>query len=146
MGGLISFVQENLWIVLFILLICVLIIKTVRSTLKWIVVLVLLGGIVYFGYNHIPAQVKEAELAALQEAEAAAKAEAIEKLTAVTDYLYEESEDYSFTLKGKNDNKIYMKGTRGEPTVIIIQDGEEIEVEFSNKLRAFVNLMEMHSD
>ncbi|MFD2672618.1 hypothetical protein [Marinicrinis sediminis] len=147
MEGLLAFLQENLWIVLFMLLVCVLIIKSIRSNLKWLPVVALVGGMLYFGFQHEPAEILEAEAVAAEEAAAAAEAEAIDKLASHTDYVYEEDSDGQFVIKGKSDQRINVKGAINGKTVTIIDGDKEMEVGRSNnKLRAFINLIEMRSD
>lgn len=133
MESMMPFLQERWFVIAGGLIVLFLVIKIVKTVLKWALVLAILAGIVFYGASYTE-QIKEVGGRLLDDAKAAAYEEAVKAL-AGQGAVYKQNEDGSFSIAKGN---VTLEGRAGSNEVKIGYGGQAITVNVDDALLALI--------
>jgi hypothetical protein len=138
MGGLIldqlmPFIQERWFVVVAAIIVLFIVIKIVKTVMKWILVLAIVAGVLFYGANYVD-QIKEVGGGILQDAKSSLRDEALKAL-AGEDASYKQNEDGSFIIVKGN---IQLEGKSGSSDVKITFMGQSVTLKADDALKALI--------
>lgn len=127
------FAQDRWYIVLAAVIVLFLVIKVVKTVVKWIIVIAVLAGLLFYGANYM-GQLKEMSGKLVGDWQTNLKAEALKAL-AGKDAAYKENPDGSFVVtKGE----VQLTGKSGSNEVKISYMGQSITLKMDDAVRALI--------
>lgn len=128
------FVQDKWFIILAAAIALFIVIKVLKTVVKWIIVLAILAGLIVYGANYTD-QLKEVSGKVIEYA----KEEAFNALLGDVDNAqYDEQSDGTFTIKSSNDH-ITLSGSKGSDEVEISYRGQSFTFQLGDTLQSFID-------
>jgi hypothetical protein len=130
----ISFVRDQWPVIVVAVVVAAVLIKVVKSVLKWLLVILIAAAVLIYGFNHAPEELAEAG-AKLREAVETTKEKAIAAMLGdAGDARFERTED-GFRIEGE---RFTLEGKNGETEVTLEYFGQTFTIEMNEQIRAFV--------
>ena len=123
-----SFLSDRWYIVLIALLVLILVIKMVKTVIKWVLVLLVAAAVLYLGYNYQPETFEKLTKSVTATVSETIKDQAIKLMTEeAKEASYKDNGDGSFTISTKN---IRVDGKAGakEVKVTVIKLKQSIQL------------------
>lgn len=133
MDQLIAFLQERWFVVTVVLVALFIVIKIVKTVMKWAIVIALLAGLLFYGANYTD-KLKEMSGKIVSEVKDALKDEALKAL-AGQDTTYKERPDGTFTITRSG---IELEGKAGSNEVKLIYKGQSITLKMDDTIKALI--------
>lgn len=136
MEQLLAFLQEHWLIVAAVLVIILIVVKVIKSVVKWLIIAVLAVAVLIFGFNYTPEEIKEAGSRLLEAAELS-KDKAVELIIGdVSEASYEEKDDGSFVV---TTSRFTLEGSAGAKEITLKYLGQTITLERDERLQAYID-------
>lgn len=130
-----AFARDNWWMIVLAVVIAIVLIKIVKSVVKWLLVLLVAAAVLIYGFNYTPDEIKEAGTKLLEAVETT-KEKALEAMLGdAEEAAFEKTED-GFRITG---NRFTLEGTDGGSTVTLTYFGQEFTFELNEQIRSFVD-------
>jgi hypothetical protein len=130
----IAFARDNWPVIVIAVVVAIVLIRIVKSVLKWLLVLVIAAAVLIYGFNYAPEELMQAG-SMLRDAVESTKEKAIGAVLGETgEARYEKTED-GFLVEGE---RFTLKGKDGETGLILEYFGQQFVVEMNEQLRAFL--------
>lgn len=134
MEQLIAFARDNWWVILLAVVIAVVLIKIVKSVVKWLLVLAVAVAVLIYGFNYTPDEIKEAGSKLLEAVETTKEKALAAMLGDAEEAVFERTDD-GFRITG---SRFTLEGKDGETTVALTYFGQEFTFELNEQIRAFI--------
>lgn len=138
----IAFVGDNWWVILLAIVIAVILIKIVKSVVKWLLVLVVAAAVLIYGFNYTPDEIKEAGSKLLEAVETTKEKALDAMLGDAEEAAFEQTED-GFRITG---SRFTLEGKTGETAVTLTYFGQEFTFELNDQIRAFIESVKHGTD
>lgn len=138
----IAFVGDNWWVILLAIAIAVILIKIVKSVVKWLLVLVVAAAVLIYGFNYTPDEIKEAGSKLLEAVETTKEKALDAMLGDAEEAAFEQTED-GFRITG---SRFTLEGKTGETAVTLTYFGQEFTFELNDQIRAFIESVKHGTD
>lgn len=132
----IQFVQDKWVIVLVALVLLFIVMRIVKNVVKWVLILAILGGTLYYGYQYKDTLIKETGKSITETVTAEIEKKALDTVTKeAKDAKYTTSPDGTFTVSTKN---IKIEGKPGEPDVKVTFLGQSFKMNANAVVKAMI--------
>jgi hypothetical protein len=130
---LITFVQDRWVVVLVAVVALIVVVKIVKTVLKWVIVLAIVAGLIYYGVSYTDQLKKIGEnvQSGAMETAGRIKEEALKTLVG-KDVSYKTNPDGSFVVEGKS---VRLEGKPGSDKVKLTVSGVSVEVSIDDAIR-----------
>lgn len=129
-----EFARDHWWMILIAIVIAVILVRIVKSVLKWLFVLLIAAAILIYGFNYTPDEIREAG-SKLAEAVETTKDKAINAMLGdAGEARFEKTED-GFRIEG---GRFVLEGKDGSGEVVLTSFGQEFTIELNEQIRAFI--------
>lgn len=129
-----AFARDNWWMIALAIVIAIVLIKIVKSVVKWLLVLIVAAAVLIYGFNYTPDEIKEAG-SKLLEAVETTKEKALDAMLGDAEEATFEKTDDGFRITG---NRFTLEGTDGGSTVTLTYFGQTFTFELNEQIRSFV--------
>jgi hypothetical protein len=132
MNPLIGFVQERWFVILIAIVVLLLVVKLIKTVMKWVIVLAIIAALLFYGASY------KDKLASLGTGLVdGAEEQAIEAMAnEAKDAKFSVKPDGSFTATGKN---LTVEGKAGADEVTVTFKGTTMKIKMNKLIKAFID-------